>query len=276
MPELPEVETITRDLNKKIKGKTINTVTVKVKKLIKTLNTKFEHLISGKKVRKVSRRAKIIKINLGDIFLIIHLKLTGQLIFCEKGQKDLPNKFTHIIFTFTDGSHLFYNDIRKFGWMNIVPASSVNELLNKDLGPEPLSPKFTLESFKKILKRKGSQPIKKIFLDQKNIAGIGNIYADEICFAAKVKPTRKAQTLAPKEVKSLWQGIRLVLKSAIKHRGTSSDTYVDANGQKGNHTSYLKVYGRQGQKCQRHGCPGTIKKIKFASRGTHFCSQCQK
>ncbi|NQU77362.1 hypothetical protein HQ544_01555, partial [Candidatus Falkowbacteria bacterium] len=162
MPELPEVETIVRDLNRKIRGKTIKSVEVKVSKLVKIPNTKFVHLVVGQKIRNISRRAKIICVNLGDNFLLIHLKLTGQLIYREKsgrrsramsrdkltagghavpkGLENLPNKFTHIIFNFKDGSHLFYNDLRKFGWMNIVPASSVDEQLNKNFGPEPLSP----------------------------------------------------------------------------------------------------------------------------------------
>jgi len=298
VPELPEVETIARDLDRKTKGKTIKKVQVKVSKLIKIPNTKFVQALMGKKVKGVSRRAKVIKVNLGDIFLLIHLKLTGQLIYRNKsgrrsratprdkltagghpvprGLENLPNKFTHIIFTFTDGGHLFYNDLRKFGWMKIVKASEVDNLLNSEFGPEPLSPRFTQKEFQELLKKKGTSPIKRILLDQKNIAGIGNIYADEACFYAGVKPTRKAAKIGQKQVKKLYSGIRFVLKSSIKHRGTSTNNYVDANGRQGGHVRYLKVYGRKGQKCRRQGCSGIVKKIKFQSRGTHFCEECQK
>ena len=317
MPELPEVETITRDLDKKIKNKTIKSVQVKVAKLVKLPNTKFVQALKGQKIHRVSRRAKLIKIELsGKKVLLIHLKLTGQLVYREKngrrprakplskvervksrgqliyrekngkltagghpaphGLENLPNKFTHIIFTFKDSSHLFYNDLRKFGWMNLISKSEADKFLEQEFGIEPLSPEFTFHKFKELLKKKQSQPLKKALLDQKNITGIGNIYADESCFYARVKPTRKVKTLTEQEHKKLWQGIKRILKSAIKHRGTSSDTYVDASGKKGSHVPYLKVYGRTGEKCKRAGCKGVIKKIKFNGRGTHYCSRCQK
>lgn len=290
MPELPEVETIVRDLNKKIKGKVIKSVQVRVPKLVKNLNTKFVQALLGQKVGSVTRRAKLIKVKIGQQkTLLIHLKLTGQLIYREKSGKltagghpipqdlkDLPNKFTHIIFTFTDESHLFYNDLRKFGWMNLVSESAAEKLPNQEFGPEPLSPEFTLEKFKQVLAKKSGQPLKKVLMEQKNIAGIGNIYTDEVCFYAGVKPTRQVKSLKPQETERLWQGTRHILKSAIKHRGTSVDTYVDISGRQGGYIPYLKVYDRVGQKCKRQNCHGVVKKIKFNGRGTHYCDQCQR
>lgn len=289
MPELPEVETIVRGLNQKIKGKIIKAVEVLAPKLVKPANTKFVQELQDQKIGKISRRAKLIIITLAEAkLLLVHLKMTGQLIYQKKsgqlivgghstprGLENLPNKFTRIIFTFSDDSRLYYNDLRKFGWLKIISRSALEKLLNNEFGIEPLSPSFTLNRFREILKSRANQPLKKVLLDQKNIAGLGNIYADESCFFAGVKPMRQVKSLAPVEVKKLWQGIRRVLNQAIKHRGTSVDTYVDAAGQPGGHVPYLKVYGRAGARCQRSGCRGVIQKIKFIGRGTHYCNQCQ-
>ncbi|MBU4332446.1 bifunctional DNA-formamidopyrimidine glycosylase/DNA-(apurinic or apyrimidinic site) lyase [Patescibacteria group bacterium] len=287
MPELPEVETIARDLNKKIKGKKFKSVEVRGAKLVKLSIKQFQREVTSQKVKQVGRRAKLILIELdSNKVLLIHLKLTGQLIFRDKfgkltagghpvprGLVNLPNKFTHIIFKFSDGSHLFFNDLRKFGWMNIMSKSEVKSFLDSEFGIEPLNKGFTLEKFKQILAQKGRQNIKKVLMDQKNIAGIGNIYADEACFYAGIRPTRLVRTLKHEEIKKLEQGIKKILKAAVALRGTSVDTYVDASGRQGGYTSHLKVYGRGGERCKR--CGGTIKKIKLNGRGTHFCSECQ-
>ena len=290
MPELPEVETIVRGLNRKIRNKTIKSVKVKVPKLIKSLNTKFVQALRGQKIVRVSRRAKLIKVELSNKkFLLVHLKMTGQLIFqgesgeltpgghsTPKGLENLPNKFTHIIFTFTDSSQLFYNDLRKFGWMNILSPSAVKNLFKQEYGIEPLKRGFTFNKFKEILKNKSASLIKKVLMDQKSIAGIGNIYADESCFYAGIKPNRKIKTLTQKEIKKLWQGIKSILKSAIKLRGTSVSAYLDTDAKPGGYAFFLKVYSRAGKKCKRRNCNGVIKKIKLAGRGTHYCSKCQK
>lgn len=288
MPELPEVETIAGDLNKKIKGKKFKSVEVKIAKLIKLPVNQFKREIVGKGVKQVSRRAKLLLVELdSDKILLIHLKLTGQLIYRDVGGKltfgeqpiagglqELPNKFTHIIFEFIDDSQLYFNDLRKFGWMNIASQPQIESLLAAEFGVEPLSQKFTLDAFKQILTQKGSQKIKKVLTDQKNIAGIGNIYADESCFYAGVKPARLVRSLKTAEVKKLRQGIKKILTTAIVHRGTSAETYVDAFGRQGGYLPYLKVYGRAGEKCKR--CGAVIKKIKLNGRGTHFCPECQR
>ncbi len=286
MPELPEVETLRRELTSKIIGKTIKGIEVDTAKLINVPLKVLNQKIKNQKIKSVSRRAKVLIWGLTNGFnLLIHLKLTGQLVFrSTKGKHsvgghpinnlgELPNKFTHIIFNFTDGSRLFFNDIRKFGWLKLLNQ----EQLTKELagyGVEPLSQEFTLIKFKEILKKRPKAKIKQVLLDQKLISGIGNIYADESCFYAKIKPTRIIKTLKEKEIKDLYQGIKKILKFAVNKKGTSSDTYVQLDGSPGGMEKYLKVYGRAGEKCLR--CGGVVKKIKLNGRGTSFCEKCQK
>ncbi len=243
MPELPEVETIKRQLEKKIVGKKLN----------------------GKKIVGVRRRAKILIIDFSDgSSLIFHLKLTGQLIF--NGQ---PSKHARQIFKFNDGSRLIFNDIRKFGWWKYIKDSKIIE---QGFGPEALE--ISLENFKNLLRKRPNAKIKPLLMDQKLIAGIGNIYSDEILFAARVSPLRRVKTLTPKETKMIWLSLRKILQAAIKRRGTSERDYVDATGKKGNYLKYLKVYRKEGQKCSR--CGGVVKRIKIGGRSGHFCPKCQK
>lgn len=211
--------------------------------------------------------------------------MTGQLVYLGKGKfiagghsianesKSLPNKFTRVIFKFNDKSTLYFNDVRRFGWIKLAARDKFIELNNR-LGVEPLSPDFTLEHFNKFLRRKLKSPIKQALLDQKYISGIGNIYADEALFAARIKPFRRVKTLKQTEIKKLWRAIPKILRSAIKHRGTSFNDYVDAQGQAGNFIKHLKVYGRAGEKCKN--CGQSVKKIKLGGRGTHWCDNCQK
>ncbi len=284
MPELPEVETICRDLSKKILDKKIKSVVVKKPKLVKSGVKKFVNILKGSAIKKINRRGKLIICELKkNNFLLIHLKMTGQLIY-KKGSKmvggghgeleddKLPGRYTHIIFELSDGANLYFNDQRQFGYMKIVDAKELEKVLT-EFGPEPLSCEFTLNKFNEILKSKKTS-IKQVLLNQKYIAGIGNIYADEACFLAKIKPTRKAENLNKKEVKLLYESIKKILILAIKKRGTTFNDYRDANGNIGNFVKFLKVYGRKGDKCKR--CDGIIKKIKLNGRGTHFCKKCQK
>ena len=243
MPELPEVETIRRQLAKKIIGKKIE----------------------GKKITGLRRRAKILIIDFNDgSSLIFHLKLTGQLIF--NGE---PSRHTRHIFKFDDGSKLVFNDIRKFGWWKHVQSSKDVE---KTFGPEAL--KVDLKGFENILEKRPNAKIKPLLMDQKFIAGIGNIYSDEILFVAKVQPLRRVKTLTSEEIKAIWSNIGKILKLAIKNRGTSENTYLDATGKKGDYLKYLKVYRKEGQKCPR--CGGMVKRIKIGGRSAHFCPKCQR
>ncbi len=300
MPELPEVETIRKDLSRKIINKKIKDVVVKKPRLIKGSKKKFINVLKESAFKKIDRWGKLLIIHLKkDGFLLIHLKMTGQLIYQKDkhviagghGQlkiDELPNKFSHIIFTFSDKSQLFFNDMRQFGYMKIVDKQELEKVL-ANYGVEPLDKNFTLKTFKKVLqnpttlKLRRTSPaikfwktnIKSLLLNQKLIAGIGNIYADEICFYAKVKPSRKVSTLNEEEIRKLYQGSKQILKTAIKKRGTTFNNYRDTGGNKGSFISFLKVYGRAKEKCKR--CQiGVIKKIKQGGRGTHYCDKCQK
>ena len=241
MPELPEVETIRRQLAKKIVGKKLD----------------------GKKVAKVRRRAKILIIDFADgSSLIFHLKLTGQLIFNGK-----PSKHTRQVFKFNDGSKLIFNDVRKFGWWKKVKNT---KKIEKAFGPEALE--INLKAFKANLKKRPRVKIKPLLMDQKFIAGIGNIYSDEILFAAKVYPLRQVKTLKDREIQRIFQNIKKILKEAIRARGTSERSYLDAYGRKGDYVKYHKVYHRD--KC--FICGTKIKKTKIGGRSAHFCPKCQK
>ena len=271
MPELPEVETIAKQLNRKIKNKKINKVEVRLEKLLKYSLVKFKKIVIGAEIKKVSRRAKLIIIELSNGYcLIIHLKLTGQLIF--NGQE---NKHTHLVYYFTDGSYLIHNDMRQFGFVKVIEKDKLKEYFEKEkFGPEPLNKKFTLELFRTLLNKRKKSKIKILLMDPKFVAGIGNIYSDEILFNAGVLPIRLAESLKLIEIKKIYQEIKEVLTLAIKKKGSSNRDYFDAFGKKGNFVSSQKVYQREGQSCLK--CKGQIKRIKIGGRSAHFCPQCQK
>lgn len=302
MPELPEVETIRRDLNKKIVGKKIVQFEVLRKKVVQAGNDKIEKILTGNSIKNIDRRGKLIIFELasGD-FLLIHLKMTGQLLYhfghhlivgghnvpvsvpakigrtneIEEDQlkENLRSSYTAVVFTFADKSQLFFNDMRQFGYVKLVDAMELEKIKSK-FGVEPFDKKFTLEKFQDILRNKKSN-IKAVLMDQTNIAGIGNIYADEICFCAHVRPDRKVEKLQLEEIKKMFACMPTVLDLAIQHRGTTFSNYVDSEGKKGNFVNFLKVYGREGEKCL-HCKVGIIQKTRVAGRGTSFCSECQK
>jgi formamidopyrimidine-DNA glycosylase len=283
MPELPEVETIVRDLDKELKRKKIIAIKSSDKKALQLTGPELESVI-GKEIKSVSRRAKMIVFDLAGSFLIIHLKLTGQLVLKTKTGlvagghpianegRGLPNGFTRVIFKFNDGSELFFNDVRRFGWIKLAVGDDFSQF-DSQFGVEPLSPDFTLEYFKKVLVSRPKTAVKQALMDQEKIAGIGNIYADESLFAAGIKPFRRVSTLKAAEIEKLWRAIPKILLFAIKHRGTSFNDYVDAQGEVGNFVRYLKVYGRAGEKCRV--CGELVKKMKLGGRGTHWCEHCQ-
>lgn len=288
MPELPEVETINRELRSKITNHIIGSVEVRVDRMINLPLLDFVKKLRGQKIIRLTRRGKMMIWSLsGGNYLLIHLKMTGQLIYqrAKKGRfivgghpindiGKLPNKFSHITLKFKNGSKLFFNDIRKFGWMKLVDSDGL-KIETKKYGLEPLSKGFTLDNFKEIINRYPNRKIKQVLLDQALIAGIGNIYNDEICFCAKVLPTRKISSLTSQEIKSLFVCVLEVLKLSISKKGTSSNTYVTTDGSRGTMVEYLNVYQRHGQKCKR--CKGgVIKRIKLNGRGTFFCENCQK
>lgn len=285
MPELPEVQTVVNHLAKKIVGKVFSAAEVRVKKMV---NKNFQVQIKNKKIKKVWRRGKMIVIELSNNkYLLIHLKMTGQLIYVDKQGKvsggghpinakefDLtkPNKFTRLILKFKDGNHLLFHDLRKFGWMKIVDQKQFLKV-ESQYGLEPLTKEFTLVKFQEILNQRPNLKIKQLLMMQELIAGIGNIYADESLFEAKIKPQRIVKSLKPGEIKKLHQAIIKKLKEAIKFGGTSVKTFIHPSGAKGTFVNKLKVYQRHGKPCLR--CGTTLKKIKINGRGTVFCDQCQ-
>lgn len=279
MPELPEVQTIANQLQKKIIGKKIKVVDIRLVKMIQGVSPKkFRETVQGVKIKNVSRRAKLLIINLSnDYSLLIHLKLSGQIIYKSniRNQESEISKHTHVIYYFSDGSALFHKDIRQFGWVKLFKTTELEKYFQKEnFGPEPLDKNFTLDRFKKLLLQKPKQRIKPLLMDQKFVAGIGNIYAQEASFCARVLPTRIIKDLKEKEIIDLYYCLIKILREAIKRHGSSVDDYLDTEGKKGDYVPRLKVYNRLAKNC--YSCQGPVKKMTLAGRGTYFCPKCQK
>lgn len=269
MPELPEVETIVRQLNIKIKSKVISKIKV----------IDYNHKIQGdlknqalSKINQVKRRAKIIIFDLANGYsFLLHLKMTGQLLYYPKPPKEIK-KSTHIIFYFKDDSVLLFNDFRKFGYVKLMKTKEVDgHLIKQMVGPEPLE--INLKAFQKLLAQRPNSKIKPILMDQSFIAGLGNIYVQEACYQAGILPTRKISSLTKNETKKLHQAIQKILRLAIKHQGTSFDNiYVTPDNQKGEFDKFLKVYHQE--VCQK--CRSRLIRSVLGSRGTYHCPKCQK
>ena len=267
MPELPEVETIRRDLSKKITGERIISVDVKDAMGVRFPEPhQFVSRLVGKTIKEVQRRGKAIVISLseGDFF-VIQLVMTGQLIY---GKKPIGQR---IILRLSNQCYLNYNDQRRFGRLSVV--KNLNELkFFRSLGPEPLSGAFRADWLNAELKKR-KVPIKVLLLNQNFIAGIGNIYASEILFRAGINPRKPANRLNEKEIQTLRRTTIRVLKSAVKSRGTSFYSYRDLQGKRGNYVRRLAVYDREDKAWVR--CGGTIERIVQAGRSTFFCRRCQ-
>lgn len=305
MPELPEVETVVSELRPKLKNKKIKVVRVLMPKMVamgpatlsnlrqpgETVAQEFAQTLKGKTITGVSRRAKLIIIDLaGKYAVLVHLKMTGQLIFFSKQELAkqirlfnieksplvrLPTKSTHVIIEFTDGSKLFYNDFRQFGYLKLVTDKELPQVTElQNYGPEPLDKKFTSEVLEAIMVRRPKAKLKQFLMDPNLIAGIGNIYSDEIAFYAKVRPTRTIQSLKPQEKKLLFKGIKKVLADAVEHRGSSVGDFIRPSGDWGTYGKVHRVYGRAGEECKV--CGSIIKSQKFSGRTGSFCPKCQK
>lgn len=288
MPELPEVETVKRGLEAKILGREISDIEVRAKKLFQG----EQKDVIGTKVETIFRHAKMIEVDLSNgKALLIHLKMTGQLVFDEKaGDKtkrvagghpskdwvaDLPNKFTHVIFRFKDGSVLYFNDLRKFGYIKVYDQEDLKKTKElKDLGPDPFTKELNEEYLMRIFSRRPKIKIKQIVMDQTVISGVGNIYADESLFCAGISPLRLVKDIQRSEITKLIECIRKVLKLGLEHGGSSENTYVNIEGKKGQMQNYFKIYRKTGEACPR-GC-GIVKRVVVGGRGTHFCPDCQK
>ena len=278
MPELPEVETIRNQLGRLIVGKKIGKIDVSLPRMVKLSLDKFRKIVVGSKIKNVSRRAKILIFELSNGWsILIHLKLSGRLIFRRKGEplKDEDKKWNHLIYYFSDASRLFHNDLRQFGYVKLIETDKLADFFKKEkLGPEPLKKNFTFDDFSAILKRKPKAKIKQFLMDQQNIAGIGNIYSDEILFFAGVHPLKRIADLKPEESKKIFEGIKKILPEALKFQGSSVDLYLNALGKEGEYMPHLKVYGREGEKCKK--CGGAIQRLKIGSRSDHYCPKSQK
>jgi len=268
LPELPEVETIVRDLSKSLRSKTFSNVIVHDVFLLRQEQNDFIQRIKGQCIEKITRRGKAVIVHLASgEFLIIQLMMTGQLI--ANGPK---GKHTRITFAFSDSSSLLYNDQRRFGQLRVVAELSEVKHFNI-LGPEPFSKDFSPASMREAF-RKSIRPIKNVLLDHTFVAGIGNIYACEILFRSRVSPRRQAQRIRLTETRTIHHHIIEVLNEAIVHRGSSMRNYRDGDGQKGRFNERLAVYAREGLPCPC--CHKSIQRITQAGRGTFYCGHCQK
>ncbi len=271
MPELPEVETVRRQLHDRIAGKTIRKVLVfKIGREVPH-GEKFAKAVTGSRVSGVERRAKVLIFRFVDGNAVLgHLKMTGKFLFVNKSYS--PTKHDRMQFVFSDGkTHLIWSDVRMFGYLRYVDAKEAERQLSH-YGPEPLE--VTAAELAERLKRKSFRSIKATLLDQTVIAGIGNIYADEALFRAKIRPGRRTRSVKDDERLRLAKEIKAVLKASLARNGTSANDYVDTTGEKGTFKNFLKVYGRGGEPCRVCGTP--ITKTVVAQRGTHFCKNCQK
>lgn len=287
MPELPEVETLRRGLEKYVVGHTIKNVEI----LHPGVLQGDSKTILNSKIIRARRIGKGLILDLSNNFSLgIHVKLTGQLIYRDEETKDIPvskikvktipNAFTHVIFELDKNAKLYYNDQRRFGWIKILPTQSILDLpFFKNMGPEPFANKIgsgqadlTLPTFQEILRAKSTK-IKPLLMDQEVIGGIGNIYANDALFRAKINPTRSAKSLTEPEMEALYNSILAVMEKSFEEGGASELSFVNILGQEGNYQRHSLVYGKDGQRCPRDN--GIIKRISLGGRGTFFCEKCQ-
>jgi formamidopyrimidine-DNA glycosylase len=287
MPELPEVETVRLQLKHKILGKTIDSVDIFHMKTVEH-NRTFAKKLTGKQIADIDRVGKLMILSFvgeDNLFLLAHLKMTGQFFFVDENgdivggghsmtaaDTKLPTKHTRVAFHFTDNTTLYFNDTRLFGYTKLANAKEVVKA-RAGFGPEPIDPEFDVDWFTEKLKRRNT-PIKAALLDQSFVAGLGNIYVDEALWRAKVRPTRKASLVTKKEAAAIAEASGDVMNESIAIGGTTFQNFVDTDGHAGNFTSYLKVFGKQGEVCSR--CGKIILKTRCAGRGTHYCPGCQK
>lgn len=274
MPELPEVETVRRTLQPRLAGLKFTDVEISLPKMIRTPEPEeFKEKITDKKIVKVGRRGKYLLISLsGGYTLVVHLRMTGRLVYCES--EEPLSKHTHVILKLSNDCQLRFADIRQFGRMWLVPTASLSTLAGfKDLGIEPLDEFFTRDFLKKELRRRHAR-IKPLLLDQTFIAGLGNIYTDEVLHRAKINPERLATTLTPREIAHLYHAIQDVLQEGIENRGTTIRDFIDGDGRAGSYQELLRVYSREGKPCPH--CGKKIVKKKVGGRSSYYCPACQK
>jgi len=266
MPELPEVETIKRELGKVILGKKITEIIINNPKVIKEPGrSDFVKGLKNNTIKNILRKGKLLILELSSgKDLAIHLRMTGQLVYPGNG------KTSRVSFRLSDGEILDFNDRRLLGELRLLDKWEELKFV-KDMGPEPFD--LGIEKFKEMLAKKKTK-IKPLLMDQTFISGVGNLYAAEALFRARIHPERPASSLSDKEKENLLKEIKDTLKEAIEHKGSSIDQYVQLSGQRGDYVKYHKVYGREGKPCVV--CKALIKRTSMGGRGTYFCPKCQR
>lgn len=309
MPELPEVETIRRGLSQLIVGKQVKRVDYDTPKSFPNAEADVAQFLIGASIIDVRRRAKVLLIDLDSQYtLVIHLKMTGQIVFVNENLENktettsyssghapadqapqarwgaghptdslvnkLPDRSTRVTLELDDQSRLFFNDQRKFGWMKLLPSIEVPNIdFMKRVGPEPLEADFTAAEFAQRFKRRSRTSIKAALLDQTVVAGVGNIYADEALWGARIHPGRLVGSVQADEFELLFDEVRAVMNLSIEKGGSTDRNYINAEGKRGSYLDFARVFRREGQPCLR--CGQDIVKLKVAGRGTHICPDCQ-
>lgn len=287
MPELPEVETVRRGLAGLIIGQSIKNVVHDTDKSFPNTPTDVRAFLVGATIIDIRRRAKVLLIDLSTHYTVMtHLKMTGQMVYVANDTRFgaghpneslvnvLPDRSTRVTLTFDDGAQLFFNDQRKFGWMKLLPTVEVPHIdFMKKVGPEPLEATFTSEMFAARFQRRARSSIKAALLDQTVVAGVGNIYADEALWGAKVHPQRVVSSLSPEDFQRIYHELRSVMTLAIEKGGSSDRNYVNAEGKRGSYLDFARAFRREGLPCPR--CETPIEKLRVAGRGTHICPYCQ-
>ncbi len=291
MPELPEIETVARGLRKHVLGKTIAALTTSDHKKKVATPKQINEFVVGKKIKAIRRRAKWLIVDLNsDYSFIIHLKMTGQLLYADKAayflgghtmeaddksRPSYPNSHTRVLFTFKDKSKLFFQDSRRFGYVELYPTDSVEAYFKqKKLALELIESDCTFSYFQTQLKRRSRTNVKAALLDQSVVSGLGNIYVDDTLNLAKIKPMRLVGTLMPAEQKAIYMAGRKILNKAIDLGGTSFSSFLRVDGKLGQYWDKRRAYSRTGKPCLN--CKTPIIKIRLAGRGTHYCPNCQK
>ena len=289
MPELPEVEVVKRSLTKKVQNSIIKEVKINNGKLRYHINKKEIQKIIGLKIIKIKRRSKYLLFFFNkDIIMLVHLGMTGKFFFInEKNTKfktsfyyhineKKDQKHDHVVFYLNKKQKLIYNDVRKFGFIKFFNIKNLNKNSHlSNLGPEPLEQEFTHSYVKNYVKDRNIG-VKSIMMDQKFVSGIGNIYANEILFLSKVKPSRKAKSLKDFELKKIVKFTKKILRNSIKFGGSSIKDFSSENGKRGSFQQYFNVYGKKGDSCTNKKCKNKIIRSIISLRATFYCSNCQK
>ncbi len=272
MPELPEVETIARKLRTAITGKIITGITLSGKSLRRPVPVNFSSTLQGRSIRTIHRMGKYLILETDPpAFWLIHLGMSGRLIYWA-GRAERP-RHTHATIRFADGAELQFCDPRRFGLLDVSEVPQLADIPEiKVLGRDPLAAEFTPDWLWLEL-RKSRRELKSFLLDQHRIAGLGNIYACEALFRARLHPARRCHTLMKRDAGALARAVRAILRSAIEHRGTTFSDFMDSDGEYGEHQDFLLVFQREGEKCRR--CRATIRRMRQANRSTYFCPHCQ-